>query len=273
MSIFSTPGVNDSISPPGVRTLSSANTVDGQAQIQAIENKWIAVQELKKGHKLTIKQYASLVQGHEIGRALCYFCHKQFGYGDLEIHHKDHNKRNNQLSNVTPACGPCNNEERAQWLAVENKKVRTPTDTLLTQQKQTDEGVVVQKQHDESETLKRAPWPCQKKVGYRHKALVHLIRLIKAGVLDNGREFDTLVYDIETLSGCSHDKAIEYLNGWSISSYAPLAKYRANTEGEDPNEIGSGEFMIKAKKDWNQEAYATDEYKKALAEVERGAEV
>src|SRR5213593_4705354 len=78
---------------------------------------WRAPQRLRKHHKQAFKMHMSKEQGYNGDTARCTFCNRLFRTEEIEVHHKNHNVNNNQLSNLAPACRACNMDDRAKWLA------------------------------------------------------------------------------------------------------------------------------------------------------------
>jgi hypothetical protein len=213
------------------------------------ENDWKPPSLLRPVQKRKIKEYYSQKQGRDGTRALCCFCNKEFGIEDLVIHHRDHNRTNNQLSNTPPACGPCNNEERKEWLRASHAR-RASVITPLNKQTENESEQLTEIQQER--ILKKAPWTSQRKVLYRQKILIHLITRVKTPT-----PFYQVVADCEAVSECSHDKAIEYLDAFSNSYYAPYAKFQD----------GDGDWMLKPRPGWDMKI-ATEEFKKAWKAVQ-----
>lgn len=213
------------------------------------ERTWKAPRLLRPKHKAAIKQYYSIKQGRDGTRTICYFCGMEFANGQLQIHHIDHNRTNNQLSNVPPACESCNNDERKEWLAASYAK-RAPVITLLKKENETDPESI-QKALSER-LLKEAPTTFQKSKQYKHRTLVYLLQNVKFPKL-----FDVAIADVVAITGCSYSKAIEYLNGFSQSFYAPFDQW-----------FDEGTQYIGPRKGWDEGKYATEEYRAAKRELE-----
>lgn len=184
------------------------------------EIKWKSVRLLRPNHKLAIKQYYSLKQGHDGTVALCYFCKKQFSIHDMQIHHCDHDRTNNQLSNVPPACGACNNEDKARYMAAEYSHLYANRASVIALKREnTTESESIEKS-EQARLLKQAPLTTQLKMRYKQEALAYLIEYVKDQKL-----FDVAVADVESITGCSHVKAIEYLDAYSVSGFAPFRQW------------------------------------------------
>lgn len=198
-----------------------------EKEIISFEQTWTAPFNLKTSHKTSLKRYFSLKSGRDGTRALCFSCNVEFGISQLQIHHIDHDRRNNQLSNIAPACQPCNDDERRVWLSQcaanpgaahqygsqlkrENEKMQEQAEKLL-----------------QAELLKQAPTTFQKAVSYKTQTLAYLVQHVK-----DVKSFDQAVADVEAITGCSHNKAIEYLNGFSMSSFAGWRQWFDGQNGQ-----------------------------------------
>lgn len=197
-----------------------------EKQISLFEQEWRQVNELKPWHKEAIKQYFSFKQGRDGTRGLCCFCNVDFGFRQLQIHHIDHNRKNNQLSNVQVACEGCNNEERKVWLA-ERARAHNATHRIGAQLKRENNSDMQEAEKLlQEQLLKQAPTTFQKSVSYKKQVLAYLTEYVK-----EKKSFDTATADVEALTGCSHAKAIEYLNAFSLSVFAPWHQY-SNESGQ-----------------------------------------
>lgn len=226
MSIFSTPGAN-SIAPDGIAP--HPREIEAAQQVAKFEETWKAVSLLKPPQKERLKGYWSLKQGRDGTRVMCYFCHVEFGLKQIQIHHHDHDRTNNQLSNLAPACEPCNNDERARWLSERNRNTYPAAGSVTIDQKEREQNCEI----DEARLLKQAPYTTQKKVEYRQKALDYLLEYVIRPT-----DFDNVVGDIEALTGCSHNKAIEYADSFTCSPrFSPFRKWMGleNPQQIDPN--------------------------------------
>lgn len=225
--------------------------------LENFEKNWKSVRELRPNHKLAIKQYYSLNQGHDGGVALCYYCKAQFGIKALQIHHLDHDRRNNQLSNIVPACEPCNEDEKSRWMSEYNRRAYVERVSLpLPKEKENEIGATKKQEIDQQRLVKQAPLTTQLKLKYRHEVLKLLIKEVMGHNHRNNRKnFDELIADTVFLVGCSQAKAIEYVDSFTISVFAPFRQWTDQ----------SGTW-IGVREGWN-ETYATDEYKKALSEL------
>jgi len=211
------------------------------------ESKWKAPKLLRTHSKRILKEYYSKKQGRDGTRALCYLCNIEFGIDSLQIHHLDHDRTNNQLSNISPACGPCNNDERSNWLAAsyaEHASVITPREK---------ENAQIAEM-DQERLKKQAPLTTQLKIMYKRETLEYLIQYVT-----DEKDFDQVVADVEARSNCSHQKAIEYVDSYSRSSFSPWRQWTNLTLGQ----------RIARRPGWDAAKYATPEYKAALANVQR----
>lgn len=181
---------------------------------------------LRPNHKQALKRYFSLKSGRDGSRTLCYSCNMEFGNAQIEIHHVDHNRRNNQLSNVLPACRPCNDDERRTWLSELNRSSHA-AHHIGTQAKEKEIMKDIANELLQQELLKQAPTTFQKSVSYKQQTLAYLVQYVK-----EQRSFDQAVADVEALTGCSHAKAIEYLNGFSMSSFAGWRQWFDGESGQ-----------------------------------------
>lgn len=198
-------------------------------RIILFEKTWQAPFNLRPHQKLDIKRYFSLKQGRDGTRALCFQCNQEFGFRQLQIHHIDHNRRNNQLSNIELACEGCNNEERKVWLSerMRHHGAAHHIGTQLNKEKNSDMQQDKANEILQAELLKQAPTTFQKSVSYKREALKYLVQHVK-----DQKPFDQAVADVEALTGCSHSKAIEYLNGFSMSSFAGWRQWFSGETGQ-----------------------------------------
>jgi hypothetical protein len=221
-------------------------------ELENFEKGWFPVRELRPPHKLRLKKYTAKKQKQEGQTCICEQCGKLCGFSGVQIHHRDHDTRNNQLPNLAVFCDVCNEDEKKRWLSqLMKSRHHTQADTTTLRSPKEKEIEAISEEQKER-ILRKAPWTSQKKVEYRHKILVHLIENIKGPITFYG-----LVADSEAISGCSHDKAIEYLDAFSNSVYSPYAKFQ-----DDDND-----WMLKPRTGWDVK-YATEEYKNALKEVQ-----
>ena len=198
-------------------------------RIILFEKCWQAPFNLRPHQKEAVKRYWSIKQGRDGTRALCFFCNIEFGISQLQIHHIDHDRRNNQLPNIPPACESCNNDERRVWLA-ERMRHHGAAHHIGTQLNKEKDSDMQRDQADkllQAELLKQAPTTFQKSVDYKRQALKYLVQHVK-----EPRSFDQAVADIEAITGCSHNKAIEYLNGFSMSSFAGWRQWFSGENGQ-----------------------------------------
>jgi hypothetical protein len=156
------------------------------------------------------------------------------------------------LSNIQALCEPCNNKERAAYIATCYAKRAA----VCNSKKQTESESKQLTETEKKRLIKKAPWTTQLKIEYRHITLVYLLEHVK-----DGKHFNIAVADVEALASCSHDKAIEYLDAFSNSAFAPYAK---RTLDKEQNEIDP---IIEPRRHWDAAKYATEEYKKALQVV------
>lgn len=200
-----------------------------EKEIISFEETWTAPMNLRPKHKKELKRYFSLKSGRDGSRSLCYSCNMEFGNEQIEIHHIDHDRRNNQLSNVLPACRPCNDDERRIWLSEINRSSHAAhhIGTQLKKEKTTNKEVEQANKLLQQELLKQAPTTFQKSVSYKQQTLAYLVRYVK-----EAKQFDQAVADIEALTGCSHAKAIEYLNAFSISVFAGWRQWFNGESGQ-----------------------------------------
>jgi hypothetical protein len=227
------------------------------AWIENFERTWYPVVELRPSHRFRLKEYTMKKQKQEGQTVRCELCGKLCDYFGTQIHHPDHNDRNNHLSNIRVYCDVCNEAEKKVWLSQLMKaRHHAPVDTTTLcspKEKQTEAITEEQKER----ILRKAPWTSQKKVEYRHKILVHLIGSVTETDADEAQSFYSHVADAEAITGCSHDKAIEYLDAFSTSYYAPFQKVH----------LKNGDVKIVRRLSWNPK-FATEEYKKAMDEVQ-----
>lgn len=235
-------------STPSTCTVPRPREKDSHEKMAEFELGWKPPSLLRPEQKKKLKQYYSLKQGRDGTRALCCFCNKEFGIQDLEIHHKDHKRINNQLSNLELACGPCNRDERAQWMAAYYAQQRS---VITAKEKENTTESETLAQADRSRLIKQAPLTTQMKIRYKQQALEYLIEYVKYE-----KDFDLAVADVEALTGCSHQKAIEYLDSFSRSSFSPWRQWQSQ----------AGQ-RIAPRDGWNAAKYATEEYKQAMKAV------
>lgn len=220
--------------PPQTAEVLSTRTSPGyiaptsvEKEIISFEQTWTAPFNLKTSHKTAIKRYFSLKSGRDGTRALCFACNVEFGISQLQIHHIDHDRRNNQLSNIQPACQPCNDDERRVWLS---QRAANPGEAHQygIQLKRENERLSEEAEKIlQAELLKQAPTTFQKSVSYKQQTLVYLVQYVK-----EPKSFDQAVADVEAITGCSHAKAVEYLNAFSMSSFAGWRQWFSGENGQ-----------------------------------------
>ena len=196
-----------------------------EKELNSFLESWQAPKYLRPQHKKAIKWYYSVKQGRDGTRALCFMCNTDYGFKQLQIHHIDHNRQNNQLSNVTLACEGCNNEERKVWLS-ERSAAPNAAYNIGSQLNKEKDNEQAEKLLQE-QLLKQAPTTFQKSVRYKQETLVYLVRHVK-----EQKPFDQAVADVEALTGCSHAKAIEYLNAFSMASFAVWRQWFSGEKGQ-----------------------------------------
>jgi 5-methylcytosine-specific restriction endonuclease McrA len=190
-----------------------------EKETELFERSWLAPKNLRPEHKRQLKYYWSKKQGRDGTEVMCSTCKVVFGFEQIQVHHIDHNRKNNQLSNIQPACEGCNNDERAQWMSETRKGTRTPHhigSAMLKKENDTMEATKILQE----QLLRQAPPTFQKKFEYMTKTIAYLTEYVK-----EPKPFDTAVADVEALTGCQHAKAIEYLNGLSVSVFAPWRQW------------------------------------------------
>lgn len=194
-----------------------------EKEIYLIEQTWRPVFDLKPKHKETIKRYWSLKQGRDGTRALCCMCNVEFVIGQLQIHHPDHNRRNNQLSNTLPCCEQCNNEERADWLRKQYSTTPTDTASLPKSEKENTTDSATDRKLAEDKILAQTP---TLKYSRKYKALAQ--QFLLSACKDGPRQRDKLVQDFVSYTalfdpdniGCSDLKAGEYIDDLSLGVFA-----------------------------------------------------
>jgi Tfp pilus assembly protein PilP len=210
--------------------------------------------DLKPAHKRKIKEYTAKKQNREGETCCCEECGTLFGFSELKIHHIDHNRRNNQLSNVRVFCENCNNEDLRKWMSAVNRARyadRAPLPTPKDKEKSTNAETI--SQADKSRLIKQAPLTTQMKIRYKQQTLEYLIEFVKSE-----KEFDQVVADIEAITGCSHQKAIEYADSFSRSPFSAWRQWVSPATGQ----------RIAPREGWPAAKYATEEYKAALKAVQ-----
>jgi len=211
--------------------------------LQEFERAWYPVLELKPWHKEKVKRYYAIQQKQEGRTIICQKCGKLCGFEGTQIHHPDHNDRNNVLSNLRVYCDACNEEEKKEWLRTLAKRRHVDRATLPTPKEKENTSIA---ESDQARLIKQAPLTTQLKIHYKQETLDYLIRYVKSS-----RLFDDAVADIEAITGCSHAKAIEYLDALSRSSFAPFRQW-----------------MPEAGQQWIAPREGSEAYKKALADYE-----
>ena len=70
-------------------------------------------------HAVSVKDYRKvfLDELYELQNGQCWSCANEFNKGLLLVHHLDHNRRNNVISNLELTCKRCHQIEHECWLA------------------------------------------------------------------------------------------------------------------------------------------------------------
>lgn len=196
------------------------------ARITNFEQGWRAVLELRPKHKLALKEHTALKQHHDGQVCACEQCGKVLGFKELQIHHIDHNERNNQLSNLRVFCIECNNNEHAEYLKQKHTAAHVVSEPLLNPKEKENNRIA---DADQERLIKQAPWTTQLRIRYKRQALDYLLEYVtKATLLDN------VVADIVALTECSKAKALEYLDDYSNSPrFSPFRKWLGAENEED----------------------------------------
>ena len=208
--------------------------------LETFESAYKAPRLLRPMHKQAIKQYLSVKQNRDGTRALCCFCNVEFGINQLQIHHKDHDRTHNQLSNIDASCEPCNNDERKTWLAA---SYASRASVITPLKKENDKEMETIEKQEERRLLKQAPSTMQQTVKYKQQALDYLIEYVK-----EAKDFETAVSDVEAITGCSHAKAIEYIDAFSRSVFSPF--YQGVTSEHQFVAPRNNEAYTRAKEDF-----------------------
>lgn len=226
---------------------------------------WRAVLELRPAHKLRLKQYIAKKQGTEGQTVRCEQCGNLVKFADARIHHIDHNTRNNQLANLRVYCESCNNEEKAKWLSEVNKAYYART-TSLCNTKERENTTTTIGETEQTRLLKQAPLTTQLKIRYKQQTLDYLLQYVTKPML-----IENVIADVEALTECSHQKAIEYVDSYCNSvHFSPFKKWIGSEEkwkGQTEGKHSIAEWIAPrtiedGKKSSPAYAKALEEYKK-----------
>lgn len=198
-----------------------------EKEIISFEQTWTAPFNLKTSHKTALKRYFSLKSGRDGIRGLCFACNVEYGISQLQIHHIDHDRRNNQLSNIQPACQPCNDDERRVWLSQRAATSGEAHHYGIQLKRENDKEKEKANELLQEQLLKQAPTTFQKSVSYKKQTLAYLVQHVT-----DAKGFDQAVADVEAITGCSHAKAVEYLNAYSMSSFAGWRQWFSGENGQ-----------------------------------------
>lgn len=247
-----TPSAIETSGTPGLAQIrGSANNPLGRKrdsipiEARILIEDYTAKKRLRPRDKTKIKRIISYWQGYDGKIARCELCNDTVPVDikDLTVHHPDENPSNNDIYLLMVAHHACNSSEHQRTRASANLDILTD----LKKENMTD-GEIVAKATSER-LLKEAPTTFQKSKQYKQQALVYLLQYVR-----DSKVFDVVVADIEAITGCSHNKAIEYLNGYSLSGFAPFRQW-----------ISQNGQYIAPREGWDAAKYGTEEYKAALA--------
>lgn len=182
---------------------------------------WKAPRLLSKPQKDNIKKYLSIMQGRDGTRVLCCFCNKEFGTPDAEVHHKDHDRTHNKLEDLEASCRPCNQADKAVWMKQMASCIKKGG-SVISQKKENEAEDATAAKRLEEQAMAAIP-TTRMKLRYTSTVLAYLTVYVT-----EPREFDSCVADVEAITNCSHQKAIEYLNARSLSPFAGWRQYTVN---------------------------------------------
>lgn len=174
----------------------------------------------------------------------------------LIVEHINGNKGDYSPENLRLACKSCNQTER-------KFQVQHPTGntgklerekTAATESAPTNDSPSAKAILESKAMALTAPTFTKSK---EYKRAIRIL-LMQATIDGNDYDYETAVYDIVARVGCVETKAREYINGFSMSKYAP---FRLKNEG---NTIVRNEYYAQF-----YEKYASDEYRRADREADR----
>lgn len=202
------------------------------------QKKW-----MKKEDKKLAKTIISLWQGYSGDVALCELCNDKqpLAIGRLTIQHPDGDRDNNDINILQTAHHECNSSE--------DKRRRGKPDHCypLKKEKEIEKITTNASENLQEQLLRQAPSTFQHSKRYKQETLAYLIQHVT-----DRKGFDEAVADIEAKTGCSHQKAIEYLNHYSLSKFSPFAIAT----------IYSEQFIVPRDK-WEAGKYQKEEYEEA----------